>query len=186
MKESHKTVYDIISALNPFDETEKLHVDLSLQWIAKASEIFRIEKPATPNMHLVSYFTVLDLDAKKILLVDHKKANLWLPSGGHVEPQEHPMDTVQREVKEELDIEADFLCQKPIFLTVTQTVGNITPHTDVSLWYALRGSQNHIYAYDQEEFHQIRWFSMEDIPWDRSEPHLYRFIQKLSHTISLM
>ncbi len=46
---------------------------------------------------------------QKLLLVDHKKAGLWLPSGGHVEIDEHPQTTVQREVREELGIEATFL-----------------------------------------------------------------------------
>ncbi|MFI5343447.1 MAG: NUDIX domain-containing protein [Chlamydiales bacterium] len=38
-------------------------------------------------------------------LVDHKKANLWLPAGGHVEPNEHPRETVKREILEELSIQ---------------------------------------------------------------------------------
>lgn len=186
MKESHKTAHQIISSLKPFDQTEKLHIELSLKWIEQAPEIFRIEKPATPSMHLVSYFTLLDFKTNNILLVDHKKANLWLPPGGHVEPQEHPKITVQREAKEELDIEANFFLQDPLFLTVSTIPEDTLPHTDVSLWYILRGNQDHVYNFDKREFHQIRWFPIQDIPWEKSDPHLQRFIQKLSQTISLI
>jgi hypothetical protein len=31
---------------------------------------------------------VWDEDAKKILLVDHKKAQLWLPAGGRASPSD--------------------------------------------------------------------------------------------------
>ncbi|MEU4312510.1 NUDIX domain-containing protein [Nocardia sp. NPDC024068] len=35
------------------------------------------------------------------------KAGLWLPPGGHVEPDEHPARTACREVAEELGITVD-------------------------------------------------------------------------------
>ncbi|MGV9748387.1 NUDIX domain-containing protein [Rhodococcus zopfii] len=40
--------------------------------------------------------------------MDHIGAGLWLPTGGHVEPGEHPLDTAIRETREELGIDADF------------------------------------------------------------------------------
>lgn len=39
----------------------------------------------------MSYFLVAS--DTQVLLVDHKNAQLWLPTGGHVEPGEHPRDT---------------------------------------------------------------------------------------------
>jgi 8-oxo-dGTP pyrophosphatase MutT (NUDIX family) len=39
-----------------------------------------------------------------VLLVDHKNARLWLPTGGHVEEGEDPRATVVRELKEELGL----------------------------------------------------------------------------------
>ena len=44
---------------------------------------------------------------RKVLLVYHKKLNVWLYPGGHIEPYETPDETVIREVKEEtgLDVE---------------------------------------------------------------------------------
>lgn len=47
-------------------------------------------------------------ERKKVLLMDHKKAELWLPPGGHVEPGENPRETVRREAKEKLGIDAEF------------------------------------------------------------------------------
>ena len=45
-------------------------------------------------------------------------AQLWLPGGGHVEVNEHPKDAVIRELKEELNFDAEFIIDSPFFLSV--------------------------------------------------------------------
>ena len=174
-------IKEIISFINPLDKKEEQHLQFAKKWIDSGVGIFRLEKPATPDPHLVAYFLLLDSMHKKILLVDHKKANLWLPAGGHVELNEHPRETVKREVLEELSIQADFLLYDPFFLTVTQTVGQTAGHTDVSIWYLLKGFAGTTYHFDQEEFNQVRWFSSTDVPYERSDPHMRRCIEKLKN-----
>jgi 8-oxo-dGTP pyrophosphatase MutT (NUDIX family) len=49
--------------------------------------------------HLVSYVVLRD-QYGRILLVDHVNAGLWLPPGGHVEPDEDPEVTARREARE--------------------------------------------------------------------------------------
>ncbi len=172
-------IKEVLSAISPFDELEKEHLIFTKNWIDSGAEIFRISKPATPDPHLVAYFLLLDQVEKKVLLVDHKKARLWLPAGGHVEPNEHPHETVKREILEELFIKADFLLHNPFFLTVTKTVKQTPSHTDVSFWYLLKGSSEKNYQFDEEEFDQIGWFSKEEIPYKKSDPHMQRCINKL-------
>lgn len=173
-------IYQVITTINPLDKTEQEHIRFVIDWIESGSEIFRIEKPATPETHLVSYFVIVSPDMDQILLVDHKKAELWLPPGGHVDPGEDPKETVRREAKEELDIDAEFFSDEPLFLTVTKTVGNIAKHTDVSLWYLLKCDPLQSLNYDQNEFNQIRWFPINEVPFEKSDPHMKRFLQKIS------
>jgi 8-oxo-dGTP pyrophosphatase MutT (NUDIX family) len=163
----------------PFDFIEKEHIDFVQNWIASGAEIFRIAKPDKPNIHLVSYFIVIDLCANEFLLVAHKIAQLWLPPGGHVELNEHPKETVKREAREELGIEADFVYEDPFFLTVTNTVGHVACHTDVSLWHVLQGHRDACLQFDADEFHQIRWFRWNQIPYERTDPYMRRFIDKI-------
>lgn len=173
--EIHKSV----STMKPLDSLEEQHIRFVLDWIESGSEIFRIEKPATPDTHLVSYFVMTSPEMDRILLVDHKKAELWLPPGGHVDPGEDPKEAVRREAKEELGIDAEFLFDEPLLLTVTKTLGNVAKHTDVSLWYLLKGDPSQVLDYDPNEFHQIRWFRIDEIPFEKSDPHMKRFIQKI-------
>ncbi len=115
----------------------------------------------------------------QVLLVDHKKAELWLPPGGHVDPGENPKETVRREAKEELGMDVEFIFDEPILLTVTKTVGNVAKHTDVSLWYLLKGDPHRTMDYDRSEFHQICWFRIDNIAFEKSDPHMRRFIDKM-------
>lgn len=174
-------IHQIIRDITPLDQLEEEHRGFALKWIESGSEIFRIEKPATPETHLVSYFVTASPDQEQILLVDHKKAELWLPPGGHVDPGEDPIETVKREAKEELDIEAEFFSYRPLLLTITKTVGHVAKHTDVSLWYLLKCDPNQSLNYDLHEFNQVRWFQIHEIPFDKSDPHMKRFLQKMRH-----
>ena len=172
-------IHQIVSSMSTLDELEQDHIRFVLDWIDSGREIFRIEKPATPDTHLVAYFVIASTEMDQVLLVDHKKAELWLPPGGHVDPGEDPKETVRREAKEELGVDVEFLFDEPILLTVTKTVGNIAKHTDVSLWYLLMGNPHRTLNYDPDEFNQIRWFTIDEIPFEKSDPHMKRCIQKM-------
>ena len=165
----------LVEPLDALERESKLNV---LDWIDSGAEICRLEKPATPPKHLVSYFAIVDDD--HLLLVDHINAELWLPTGGHVEPGGHPRDTALREAKEELSIKAAFLKDGPVFITITETVGKTAGHTDVSLWYLLRGDRSARLDFDDTEFREVRWFHKNDVPLDRSDQHMSRFLQKLN------
>ncbi len=73
-----------------------------MAWIASGVQIFRTAKPDVPPKHLVAYFALVDPAPRSMLLVDHRNAGLWLPTGGHVEPDEDLAATVTREAREEL------------------------------------------------------------------------------------
>ena len=171
-------IVEIVAAFEPLDELEREHRDSTIEWIRSGAPIFRTMKPDVPPKHLVSYFALFDDQRGELLLVDHKIAGLWLPSGGHVEPGEDPRATVVREIAEELGLAAEFINPDPLFITVTP-VGGHGGHTDVSLWYLLRGDGSRAIEFDRGEFHGVRWFGFDEIPFDRSDPHMRRFVDKL-------
>jgi NUDIX domain len=103
-----------IASIQPLDPLEATHQADALAWVDSDVELIRQIKPATPPKHLVSYFPVVSGSA--ILLVDHKNAKLWLPTGGHVEPNEHPRDTVSRELVEELGFSASHQIGPPLMV----------------------------------------------------------------------
>lgn len=166
-----------IAGITPHDDQEAQHRADALAWVDGGAELCRLAKPATPPRHLVSYFAVVA--GPRILLVDHKNARLWLPSGGHVEPGEHPRETVARELREELGFDAPHPIGPPLMITATETVGLTAGHTDVSLWYLVHADPAQAISYDESEFNGVRWFDFAEVPFERSDPHMRRFIGKL-------
>jgi ADP-ribose pyrophosphatase YjhB (NUDIX family) len=151
-----------------------------LQWVSRTDDIYRRVKPAEPPQHLVSYVVPVDPADGSMLLVDHINAGLWLPPGGHVEVDEHPAQTAEREVHEELGLRQP-VDERPLFVTVTRTVGIDAGHTDVSLWFVLACSRGQTLSPDDGEFHRVRWWTPAELRAAdpaRFDPHLMRFVGK--------
>jgi 8-oxo-dGTP diphosphatase len=170
----HEEIRGLIAQVVPVDAIEEEHRRQVLAWLDSTGDIFRRISPRTPDPHLVSYFLLIDHHQDAILLVDHRKAGLWLPSGGHVEPGEHPAATVRREAREELGIEAEFspvTGGRPMSVTVTETSRAAGRHTDVSLWHVLTRGIGQPLAPDPGEFRAARWWTRAQIR--RADPAIF-------------
>ena len=181
----HQQIRVIVEQIAAADQAESEHRSQVLAWLDRTADIFRRVKPRTPSPHLVSYFVPVDHETGRVLLASHRAAGLWLPPGGHVEPGEHPADTVRRESREELGIEARFSpltgC-RPLFVTVTETVPSAAAHVDVSLWYVLSCAVGEPLTPDEREFSGIRWWTRTAIAKAAPalfDPHLGRMLAKL-------
>jgi 8-oxo-dGTP pyrophosphatase MutT (NUDIX family) len=185
---SRSRLSGLLDGINPWDDLEQRHVATAQTWIASGAPLYRTAKPATPPTHLVSYFVVLDEDQAQMMLVEHRKAGLWLPPGGHVEPGESPWETVQRECQEELAIAAvptAAAVEQPLFLTVTDTRGP-GRHTDVSLWHLIRSDPETVTWFSEDEFASVKWLSLHDVLNEQIEtldPHLHRSTAKLADVL---
>lgn len=176
--ESKQLFTRLIRSIIPLDSQEHDDIQQTLSWIAQEDLIFRIQPPDFPKRHLVVYFVVWDLKEKKILLVDHKKAKKWLPTGGHIECNEDPLDTVKRECIEELNVSLPLLTSQPFFLSLHHTECSDTTHEDVVLWYVLEGDSKKNYDFDAQEFFQIQWYALDQIPYAKADLHIKRFLEK--------
>lgn len=170
-----------VATIAPLDERERVDQRDTLAWIDSGAPIWRTAAPATPPEHLVVYCALVDVDARSLLLVDHRNAGLWLPTGGHVDPEEPPADAARRELDEELGVDAPFVSPDPLFVTRTLTVGLDGGHTDVSLWYVFGGTQGMAVTPDRGEFTDHRWWPFADVVTAaRVDPELPRFVTKLT------
>ena len=176
-------VRDLVAAITPADDLERAHQADVLQWLSRTDDIYRRRTPATPPKHLVCYTVLADPGDGALFLVDHRRAGLALPPGGHVEPGEDPVGTVRREAMEELGLEADLSLAgpQPMFVTVTRTAG-LDGHTDVSLWYVIAGDRKSPIRLDEREFSGGRWWTTAEIESADPagfDPQLGRFAAKL-------
>jgi len=179
-----------VERIEPFDEQERAVVQQVLGWLDEGRELYRTDKPDVPPEHLVSYFVLVDHSRRSLLLVDHLKAGLWLPTGGHVEPGEDPRGTVLREMAEELGPKAAMVASVamvPLFITATKTRG-AGRHTDVSLWYVVAGDERMWLDPDPREFRGHRWQSFDSVLATDAgmlDPEMHRFVRKLKGRLGL-
>lgn len=175
---------EIVDRIRPFDEQEQAARDDVLAWVESGADLYRRQKPDVPAKHLVAYFVLVDGVRRSMLLVHHKKAGLWVPTGGHVEPEEDPRAAAVRELEEELGSRAALVASVaalPLFVTLNVTRGAGT-HTDVCLWYVVAGDEHMWLEPDPREFTSHRWLTFDEVlatDIDELEPALHRFVHKL-------
>lgn len=172
----------MIASIPAGDDHEAADLRSTAAWLNRTDDVFRRAKPATPDPHLVSYVVPIDPDSGHLLLGEHLNAGLWLPPGGHVEVDEHPSITASREAAEELGVDTSGrLGDDPVFLSVTETVGIDSGHTDVSLWFVLALRRDTPITADPTEFRSTRWWSPAELRSGSGfDPALGRFLAKIA------
>lgn len=125
-------------------------------------------------MEITRHFTATTLVVHegKMLLHLHKKINLWLPVGGHVERDELPEDAAIREVKEESGLDVQLYNADPNLelKDAKQTVRpahillvNINEHhqhIDFLYYATSRSSELHP---ENPESNSMRWLTRDEV-----------------------
>ncbi len=113
----------------------------------------------------------------KVLLIFHRKLQLWLPPGGHIEKDEVPDDAVIREFKEELNLDVELLgkndvpmagnIKRQLAVPFYVNVHSVGDHDHCCFYYLCkpRGMQN--LKLNTSELDDFRWFSAEELKQDR-------------------
>ena len=128
-----------------------------------------------PHIHDSIDFTVdaFIVYQDKVLLIFHKKHNMWLQIGGHVELNEDTDEALFREVKEECGLDIEVIGGKqpnfklkgtkflyaPSFMNIHDI--NET-HKHIGLVYFAKAKSDQCRLAEREH-DEIRWFSKEDI-----------------------
>lgn len=125
--------------------------------------------------HFTSTAVVLN-DRLQVLLVQHKKLQVWLCPGGHIEDDEDPVHAMHREVFEETGLEVEILPAAPFagigdgfarelpqpMFVLEEDIGRKGDHFHIDFVYACRalGTQA---AFDPLESTGIGWFELDQL-----------------------
>jgi 8-oxo-dGTP diphosphatase len=74
----------------------------------------------------------------KVLLIHHKRLDLWLPVGGHIDKDETPDEALVREVKEETNLEVEIINKSTI-----PFVGNVKKNLALPFHANVHSAGNH-------------------------------------------
>jgi len=91
------------------------------------------------------------------------KSALWLMPGGHIDPGETLLQTINREMKEELGVKDFFKTPpKPFWLSVTNIINDVRPckkHFDVCHLVEVDATE---LAIDYTEYNKVRWLTIPE------------------------
>ncbi len=123
-----------------------------------------------------SVFILSQEETPRVLLVDHKKLKVWMPPGGHVDPDENPFDGAMREVMEETGIDirpfiaapqriSDMVVSFPkpeyLYEELMPAHGDDPEHVHIDCVYIFRIPHQEPQL-NAGESHGIRWFTREE------------------------
>lgn len=121
------------------------------------------------------HFTVSGfvVEGGRTLLHWHRKLQIWLPPGGHIDPDEDPVQAVVREVLEETGITAEVVADRPLmpFTNIPQLPPPLSiivadvpqgPHQHIDMSYALRALPDTARIAPEED-HGFIWVSEAEL-----------------------
>lgn len=111
----------------------------------------------------------------KLLLIHHKKLDLWLPVGGHIEQNEIPHEALAREIAEETGLAVEFVPPRnlPLVGSLRQNcpvpfnvnLHNVGDHDHCSLDFVCKAVNPEVLALNKEVIN-ARWLTEEQVRHD--------------------
>lgn len=112
----------------------------------------------------------------KVLLIHHNKLDLWLPVGGHIDENETPDQALQREIKEEVNLDIEIIgkssvplvgnAKKNLALPFHTNLHSVGDHDYYGLFYLCK-VKNAEELKINKELKGAEWFSKEDLQQEK-------------------
>jgi len=109
----------------------------------------------------------------RVLLIHHKKLDLWLPPGGHINENETPDEALEREFREELNLEIELLNRNelPIEGNIKKqhavpfyvNVHSVGDHNHCCFYYLCRPKNPNSLTINKSELNDFGWFSINEL-----------------------
>lgn len=129
---------------------------------------------------MIKHFTASAYIVKdqRVLFIHHRKFGKWMPPGGHVDPNETPVEAVKREVMEETGLTVEIVSQENLWVSYPNAqsferpyicmleevpaFGDQPAHQHMDLIYVTTPTTSEL-VFNEAETADIRWFSLEEI-----------------------
>ena len=125
---------------------------------------------------------------KKVLLVHHKKLGLWLPVGGHIDPNETFDEAIKREIKEETNLDVELIgnsgltpaadVKKVLALPFDVNVHSVGDHDHCCLFYLCKALNPEELKFREQELINVKWFAREDIAQAPTDEYINKQVLK--------
>lgn len=153
------------------------------KFLDRINDNLGLTREENSTSHFCSFFLPINIPTRSVYLGNHIKARGWIPPGGHIQLNESPVDTVKREFFEELKVKIN---DKQIKLFNLSIIHMDNPRhkckTHYDFWYLVYLPKID-FDYDQKEFYETGWFSIEEAYNKILYPEYKLVIAKLSNSL---
>ncbi len=127
----------------------------------------KLTRDENPVTHFGVYFAGFDPATREVFVGRHKKSDLWLFNGGHIDRGESLGQTLEREMGEEWGfVHPAAKTLEPSLLTITEiTNDRQTCRRHYDIWYFVPVDKSSFSPDESKltkEFHQIKWLTFSD------------------------
>lgn len=160
---------DVLTAWHPSTETQRsLREAYLAALLTDPAMLWRSHRAG----HLTVGGLVLNADASHVLLVLHPKAGMWLPPGGHLEPEDATLlEGALREVREETGVSDAVAHPAPVYLDAHPFSCRGEPSRHLNIGFAMRTPATPDGALPpvqiSEESLDVRWWPLDALPQPR-------------------
>lgn len=168
---------DAVRSIDPYDDQEAEEIRQAIDWLKSSPTL---NKPHNLEQHLGVLSILLSPEKDRTFLLDHKKAKLWLPPGGHVDFGSKLDETAKGELQEELGIQfPNMVYPTPVFLSRTLTQGSNAGHIDLTTWFVFEESPEADFLLQEKEATRGAWIEIKKVLADPQYVNLHRGFNKL-------
>ncbi len=166
----------------PEDKAEYTSVAFVKKMIAQYPDIWL---QSCLEGHITGSALIVDVVSKNVLLMYHRKLQLWLQMGGHGEGELDPSQIALREAIEESalpDLTFFSSFEQPMIIDVDAhsipARRDVPEHYHLDFRYLLLTSSPKSIRLSSSEAHDLRWYSFSEIPALPLKPATLRLIKK--------
>lgn len=147
----------------PFEPIDEMYASLFSSFAQSETKIFSRENV---RAHITSSAVVVNEDFDAMLLMHHKKLNIWLQFGGHADGNSDLLSVAKKELEEESGIIDFHVYSEDIFdLEIHQIPQRKNEpehlHFDVRFLFVVDNDVS--FKVNKDEALDIRWFSLDGV-----------------------
>lgn len=138
-----------------------------------------------PVDHFGSYCLPVCKRSQQVYAGHHKKANFWLPPGGHIDKGETPQQTAIREFSEELNYK--ITTEKIDLINIEMpTINNAGRACRIhfDFWYIIYLDTEISFEYSQAEYFTAQWLSIDELLKHNTLLHYIPIYNSLRHILN--
>lgn len=137
--------------------------------------------------HLTGSCWIMNGDLSKVFLIHHKKYDMWLQPGGHIEADETPLEASMREGLEETGIQDLELLTPYIFDIDVHTIPasekkGEPEHTHFDVRFILKTKSGDS-SINLEECNGFQWVGLDELQGLTDSPSTLRMIEKTKRLV---